>query len=318
MISPHQKRQPADYLVLLTYSEKSMHQYSLFTLLAQVATIVMWSSGFIGIRIGMQEYQAGSFALLRLGIAAICMVILYYLTPPKGPISLRDKLYAMMLGAIGMGVYHAFLNLGEQTVTAGIASFITAQAPVLATLFAVAFLGERVTRRGWIGLLIGVGGVILIALGEIEHAKFDFGVVYILISTCSFCFYITQAKQLLDRIKSIHLTVFVVWGGALSSLIFLPQLIHDLPRASIGATSAAIYLGIFPTALAYLTYNYVLSRISRSAAAGSLYAIPLTTSLMGWVWLNEVPTIFAFCGGIIALTGTILVNASGKKVKIGK
>jgi drug/metabolite transporter (DMT)-like permease len=280
-----------------------MNQNSFFTLLALVATIVMWSSGFIGIRIGMQDYQAGSFALLRLGVAAVCMLILYLLSPPKQTIALRDKLFAMMLGAIGMGVYHAFLNLGEQTVTAGIASFITAQAPVLATLFAVAFLGERVPRLGWLGLLIGVGGVILIALGEIENATFDFGVVYILISTCSFCVYITQAKQLLARMKSIHLTVFVVWGGALSCLIFLPQLIHDLPRASVSATIAALYLGIFSSALAFLTYNYVLAKISRSAAASILYAIPLTTSLMGWLWLNEEPTTFAFCGGIMALAG---------------
>src|SRR5262245_5173354 len=71
-----------------------MSNKSYTTTLALMAAIVMWSSAFIGIRIGIKDYQAGSFALLRLGIAAICMAFLYVMNPPKKAIALKDKLHA--------------------------------------------------------------------------------------------------------------------------------------------------------------------------------------------------------------------------------
>jgi drug/metabolite transporter (DMT)-like permease len=284
----------------------AIKQYS--TSIALIATIFMWSSAFIAIRIGIEEYHAGSFALLRLAIAAICMFMIYLFKPPKKSLAKKDIVHGILLGVVGMAIYHAFLNLGEKTVTAGIASFIIAQVPVLTTLFAAIFLKEKIPNLALLGLCISLCGIILIAIGEVDQAQFDSGVLYIFISTIAASIYITSAKNLLSKMDSLYVTVFVVFGGALGTLIFLPQLITDLAQASSRSTMAAIYLGIFPTALAYLTYNYALSRILRSTAASWLYAMPLVTSFMGWLILGELPTFLAFIGGLLALGGVIVVN----------
>jgi drug/metabolite transporter (DMT)-like permease len=290
-----------------------MNKKLLLTYSALIATIIMWASAFIGIRIGIREYSAGSFALLRLGIAAICMIVFYAIKPPKQPLAKKDMFHAALLGVIGMGIYHAFLNLGEKTVTAGIASFIVAQVPIVTALIARIFFQERLRTLGWFGLLISAIGAALIAAGEIENSHFDFGVIYILVSAFATAIYISNAKQLLKRMHSFYLTAFVVFGGALSMLIFLPALIREIPLASANATCSAVYLGIFPTALAYISYNYALSKISRTTAASWLYAMPLVATFMAWLVLGEFPTLMAFFGGLIALAGAIVLNISSLK-----
>lgn len=276
--------------------------------LALIATITIWSSAYIAIRVGMQEYHAGSFALLRLCVGTICMIIICLKNPPKAPIAKRDMFYGLLLGAIGMGVYHIFLNFGEQTVTAGIASFIIALAPLFTTVFSAIFLKEKVYKLGWIGLAISALGMVLIALGEVNNAKFDVGIICILISAVCSSIYLTAAKHLLTKISGLYLTVFMLLGGTLTTIMFLPQLVSDLPKALPKATYAGIYLGIFPTSLAYLTYNYALAKIPRSTAVSWLYALPLMTIFMGWLLLGELPTSIAFIGGLVALSGMVLVN----------
>lgn len=289
-----------------------MKKPSSTAMLAMLTTVVIWASAFIAIREGVREYHAGSFALLRLLVGATCMTLLYAIKAPKHFISFKDKLIAMLLGAIGTGAYHVFLNLGEKTVTAGIASFIIAQAPILIALFSVIFLREKIHKLGWIGLFISILGIAIIAEAELRQATLDLGVFYILISTVTNCIYVMNVKNLLLRMGTLYMTTFVMIGGAISTMFFLPDLIKDLNTASKTATYAAIYLGIFPTAVAYLTYNYALSHMTRTTAVSWIYAMPLITILMGWLWLGELPTSIAFIGGLLALSGTILVNYAAR------
>jgi len=281
-----------------------------------MASMILWASAYIGIRIGMQQYNPGSFALLRLSVGTICMIIIYVFKPPKKIIARKDMFHGFLLGVIGMGVYHIALNMGEQTVSAGIASFIIALSPVFATLYATLVLHEKLLPLGWLGVFLSFVGIVLIALGEVEHAKFDFGIIYILISTCASSIYLISAKHLLTRINSLHLTFFMLVGGTLTTMLFLPQLIKDIFSADSNATLAGIYLGFFPTSLAYLAYNYAFAHISKNIAVSWLYTLPLLTSLMGWLILSELPKLAAFVGGLVALSGMLLINLQERKLTV--
>jgi len=285
---------------------------ALTTGIALVTVIFFWASAFVGIRAGLTGYSPGALALLRYGVASVCMIPLF-LTTKRHTFNLKDFGQFVLIGVLGFSIYNVALNYGEMTVTAGIASFIISLIPILITLFAVVFLKEKFTKLAWIGVLVSFIGIVIIAIGESDQATFDYGVLYTLIATIASALYVIIQKPLLKRFSAIEVTSYAIWTGTFCMLIYLPQLWQQLPHANITATVAAIYMGIFPAAIAYLLWSFVLTHMPASRAASFLYFLPVVTIILGWLLLGETPSLIAIAGGFIALLGTAIVNKWRKR-----
>jgi drug/metabolite transporter (DMT)-like permease len=112
---------------------------------------------------------------------------------------------------------------------------------------------------------------------------------------------------------ALAFTTYAVWAGTLLSLPFLPGLIYQVGEAPPGTTLAMVYLGVFPTAMAYATCTYSFSRLPASRAVSFLYLIPVMAYLITWVWLGEVPTLLSLVGGCLTLSGVLTVNTCGRR-----
>ena len=117
-------------------------------------------------------------------------------------------------------------------------------------------------------------------------------------------------KPFLKKYHAIEFASFAIWGATLFLLIYSPSLIHEVHQASYQATVAAIYLGIFPAAIGYLCWSYVLNYLPTAKAGSLLYTVPLISALMGALVLHEIPALLSLIGGLIALAGAIVVNKS--------
>lgn len=287
---------------MLTNSKK------LYTYLALTITIILWASAFVGIRAGLHGYSPGALALFRYGVASICMLFLFFRLPTHHHVSKKDGIKLFILGVVGFAVYNVTLNYGEVTVTSSIASFIVGLIPVFMTILAVIFLKERLKIFAWIGVLVSLSGIIVIAIGEHAGVAFDYGVLFCIVTTLSGAIYSVSQKPLLKRFSAIEINAYAIWAGTIAMLYYLPQLIREIPHAPWTATFSAIYMGIFPAAIAYVAWSYVLKQIPASRAASFLYLLPLMTTLQGWLILGEKPEIISFVGGLIAILGAILVN----------
>lgn len=284
-------------------------QYSNLTItIAAFLMVLFWALAYVGIRAGLKGYSPGSMALFRYAVASICMLIIYTRMLKFRRIPTPSLLKIASLGIVGFSVYNVALNYGEVTVPAGIASFIISQVPVVMTLFAVGKGQDRLTQLGWTGTIISSMGLILIAIGQSHGWELDRGIVYVLICTLASCIYALYQKPMLREIHPIEFTSYAIWAGTAAMLIFAPQLIHELPRAPLGATLWVIFNGIFPATLSYLLWSFVLAHSPTTRAASYLYLVPIVATLLGWLLLGEIPTWLSIVGGLLALIGAICVN----------
>lgn len=289
------------------------------TNLTALFMIIFWASAYVGIRAGLTGYTPGALALFRYLVASVCMLFIYGRFLPKSarPVNInrQELFFLFILGLLGFTIYNIALNYGEISITAGIASFLISQIPVVITLLAVIFFNDRLTFSGWIGTVVSMTGIFLISIGQDRLFHFDIGVLYILIAVFAGSLYSVFQKPLLRKFHPIQFTAYAIWFGTLALLIYLPSLVHEIVKAPLIATFSAIYLGIFPAAIAYLLWSYIINYLPASKAASYLYIVPPVTTIMGWLLLNEIPRMMAIVGGIIALFGAILVNLSVKHEK---
>jgi drug/metabolite transporter (DMT)-like permease len=252
-------------------------------------TLFLWASAFAGIRAALQGYSPFHLAVGRFIIASAILTVLACVK--RIPLPERCDLPRVALtGFFGVTAYHIALNLGEVTVTAGAASFIVNTAPIFTSLLAGFFLQERIHRSGWIGMMVSFVGVGLIAAGEDSQLQFNAGTFAILLAALFQSLYFVLQKPLLNKYGVFAVVVYGFWAGTIGLLVFLPGFARQVAVAPVASTFALLYLAVFPSIIAYLSWSYVLSKIAASRAAAFLYLVPGITILIALVWLGEFPS----------------------------
>jgi drug/metabolite transporter (DMT)-like permease len=277
------------------------------TVLALAATILGWASAFAAIRVGLTAFGPLELGSLRFTIAAVPCALLLLVLRPAMP-TRREFVRIALRGFICVSFYTVLLNIAERTISSGPASFIVNVAPILTALWAMALLGERFGAVAWLGTALSFAGVGLVAISDEHGFTFNIGAVYAI--GAAFCTSVDAViqKPLFQRHRALVVSAWSMIFSALFLTPGLPQAIAQFADAPSGPRIAVLYLGIVPSFIAYGAWSVTVSRFPASRAANFLYCIPPTATLMGFLWLGEVPAWLGIAGGVMALAGVAIVN----------
>lgn len=282
-------------------------------LIAFCMTVFIWGSAFPGIKVGLQSFSPEHLALLRLLIASSALLLFGAMKRIRIP-DTRDIPVILLLGFLGFTVYHAALNFGQQTVSAGVASLLVSTTPIFAAILGTAFLKERVSKIGWLGSFIAFLGVGLISVGTgNSFTAASIGIVWILIAALGESFFFVFETNYIKKYGFINFNIYTILAGTVFMLFFLPGLGMEIANASAASTITVIYLGLIPTILPYFAIAYIISKAGAAKATSSLYLTPAAALLISWIWLGEIPTVLALIGGALTLIGVGLSAVKGPK-----
>ncbi|WP_164974781.1 DMT family transporter [Halegenticoccus tardaugens] len=275
--------------------------------------------GYVAIKAGLAFFPPLLFAAFRIDIAA-ALLLAYVVLRTDGwrPTTGRDARAILAGGALVVFASNAFLFLGQQYTTSGVAAIIYGLDPVLATALAAFLLpAERLSRAGVAGLVVGLIGVTIVVQpnpsdllgGDLE------GEELVLLAATS----IATGSVLVRRAgSSIPATAQTAWSMALAApAMHAASLLAGESFAAVRLTETAlvamVYIGVFSTAIAYALYFELIDDVGPARASLVQYVIPIFAVLGGWALLGERLPPEAAVGFLLVFLGFVLLNADAAK-----
>lgn len=281
-------------------------------LAAAGVTVLLWASAFVSIRSAGEHYDPGALALGRLlaGSAVLLLIVLVRreALPPRAA-------WPGILGSgvLWFGMYMVALNWGEQQVDAGTAALVVNVGPIVIALLGGWLLKEGFPPRLLGGMAVSFAGAVVVGFAMSGEGRASvLGVLLCLLAALAYGGGVVLQKPALRHASALQVTT---WGCVVGTVVCLPfsgQLFGQLGAAPLSATLNMVYLGVFPTALAFTTWAYAPARTTAGRMGATTYVVPALVVLMSWLVLAEVPGWLTLGGGALCLAG-VAVSRSRRR-----
>ncbi|MGW7681189.1 DMT family transporter [Kribbella sp. NPDC054772] len=272
---------------------------------AAAVTVVLWASAFVAIRHVGQDISAGALSLGRLLVGSVLLGVFVFTRPRRWPAK-RDWKFLLLCGLLWFGVYNLALNEAERHLDAGTTAMLVNIGPLLIALLAGVLLHEGFPRQLVLGSVVAFGGVVLIGLSSSNGSAETWGVALCLIAAAAYAIGVVSQKPLLARLPALEVTWLSCVIGAVACLPFGPTLVREAGQARASTIWWVVFLGAFPTAIAFTTWAYALARTTAGRMGATTYLVPPIAILLGWLLLGESPAPLAYGGGALCLVGVAI------------
>jgi drug/metabolite transporter (DMT)-like permease len=274
-----------------------------------VLLAALWGASFLFMRLGAHEFGPIALAAVRVGLASVMLIPL--LASRGQLVALRTHWKGMLLvGALNSAIPFALFSFAALSITAGLSSIVNATTPLWTAVVAFVWMRQGLTPLRVLGLVIGFAGVAFLAW---DKASFKPGadhsglLAVLACATATFCYGVAAnaTKRYLTGVPPLAVATGSQFAAAL--LLALPAA-WLWPAAMPGgvAWGSALGLAALCTALAYILYFRLMSRVGPTNAVSVTFLIPLFAILWGALFLSEAITAQMVVGGAIVLVGIAL------------
>ena len=273
--------------------------------------VVLWSTGFIGAKLGLPYAEPFTFLSLRFLLVLVILLPLCWLFRAPWP-NRQGTGHMVVAGVLMQGGYlgGVFASL-HQGMPAGVSALITGLQPVFTAVLGGWLLHERATRKQWAGLALGLLGVVLVVGDRIAVQ------------------HLTVPAVLLSGLALVSITLGTVWqkrhGGAIdlrtgAAIQFAAAAVVLAPFAFLLETRQVRWSGEFVFALAWLVLVlsfgaiflllYLIRHGAATRVASLFYLVPPTTALIAWPLFGESYNLLAAAGMGLGMLAVWLVTKS--------
>ncbi len=286
----------------------------------QVITVMfLWAVCFPFITWGIDSAPHLTFATLRAVLSGLVLIMIALALRQPFPQNWRDwKMIAVVgVGATSFGFFGMFH--AAEFVSPGIATVISNAQPLLAAMLAAFILNERLTRLGLLGMLLGFGGIIFIALpGYLsdENASYGAGVAYIILAALGITVSNVWIKKIAGSVDALMAMGLQLLIGSMPLAIM--ALAYEDPTAINWSVQFILILGalsVFGTSLVYWMWFSILKKAPLNQANSFSFFIPVFGLAMGVGFFGESISAVQWVGIVLTISGVSMTFLLGTDQK---
>lgn len=276
--------------------------------IAYALVCVVWGSTYLFIKLGVEVLPPFLLGGVRFSIAGLILLAIGLAAGRRMP---GPKQFARVagVGVLLLVIGNGLLNTSERHLSSGLAALLVVTFALWTTLFAMLGRGaERLSRMGWLGLLIGLAGVgILVRPFESVESSWT-GVIAVLVASFAWAVGTVYARRSMKGVDPFAASAIeTAVAGPLMLGVHL-VLERDAPVIWNGqAWLAALYLAAMGSVVGFTAYVYITAHMSSSKVGTYAYVNPVVAVLLGWWILDEAVTWRLQTGGVTVLVGLLLV-----------
>ena len=267
--------------------------------------VLLWSTGFVGAKYGLPDAEPFTFLALRLLVAGALLAVAAAATRTR-----IDREHAARAAVSGLLLHATYLGgvfwAIARGTPAGVSAVVVSLQPVLVAALALPLLGERLVPRQWLGLVLGVTGVVLVVTPHLGGSVPVAGLVSCLVALAGGTAGTLWQKRYGDGIP-------LLWGtsvqyAAATVALGVASLLVEHQRITWSArfVGALTWLVLGLSLGAVLLLMLLLRRGTASSVSSLLYLVPPVTSLEAWLLFDERLTTVAAVGVAVTAVGVAL------------
>jgi len=281
-----------------------MSRQSLLIVLALFCTYFIWGSTYLAIRFGIESFPPFLMGGIRFTVAGVVLfVVMRYLgaAMPSGREWLGAGVVGLLLPALGNGT----VCYVQQTISSSVAALSIATAPIWMAIFS-SIWGHKITLKEWLGIAIGLAGIVLLNLGGSFEG--DFTSAFLLIfAAASWSFGSVWGKHLAMPAGLMGAACQMLVGG-LALLLASAYAGEAWPQqVSPKSWGALLFLIVLGSLIAYSAYQYLLKTVRPLVASSNTFVNPIVAFAVGIWWAGEHVTMIEMAALGVILVGVFLV-----------
>ncbi|MCL6524397.1 MAG: EamA family transporter [Thermoflavifilum sp.] len=274
-----------------------------------------WGTTYFAIRIGVAHMPGLMLASIRQTLAGSMLILIYLLKGQRLP-NIRELSKLLVMGVLLLGISNGLMSWGEEYVPSGLTAILAAVYPITMAVFSLWFLpGTHFTRQLYVGMLLGLAGVLFIFYPNIwlgQQAHFLWGALLILLSTVSWSAGTIYATKHSITLPLLFATGWQMLFGGISLVPICWITGNIIPLRTIPAQAwwAILYLIGFGSLIGYVAYIYAIHHLPPAQVSIYAYINPIVAVILGAIWLHEPIDLRIATGSLITLVGVVLVQRS--------